>query len=642
MVLAHAWGVVQLVALGSLARTVRVRTVLVGILVGVYVCAPAAVLVQIVWTRPFAALTGSPLRDVVAVASYTVDPVIEELVKVVPLVALAAVPAVRRQWSVTDWVLVGAAIGSGFGLAENLLRFSHLAGRAIAGQDGWVIATSLAAPTVPYPWSAVSSWLPDGVGTGGIFGGGPASTINVHLVWSAVAGLGVALLRRGRAARLAGVLLVVWAAADHAALNAEVVNDPGIAPLLTWPLDVTRHAIGLLPLLVLGVAWWLDRLRADPPGPAVPLLAAERAAPAPMVGLWRAAVARLPWSLLWIDGYCRVRRAHRNTVRSGRDGGLGEVVEELRDRIDAMPARAPGLRLHLPVGWAAPVLAFLRRPETVVWLVLLAPSLVFFVLGGWPWTTWLQRALATPVGFAVVVAAAVGALVWTAWQLVRSVRHWPAALRHPLADVPAIAALRIGVGAGSVTVGLLLLVAVLSGAGADDPVVRNFHVLDALGSALVVAAILLAVAATFWFPPLAMVALAGGGTALVVTSAAAPWAATMVGAGVLGWSGVMLAEASGGAGGPVQGGGSAQGSGSTAHGAERLAQRGFTPEDVARVRGGQQYTQRDGATAYVKETVEGRYDVIVQGERGIVTALRNIRRSAVDRLARNYGWEGWP
>lgn len=159
---------------------------------------------------------------------------------------------------------------------------------------------------------------------------------------------------------------------------------------------------------------------------------------------------------------------------------------------------------------------------------------------------------------------------------------------------------------------------------------------SAPGSASIVAAILLAVAATFWFPPLAVVALAGGGTALVVTSAAAYWAATLVGAGVLGWSGVLLAEASGEAGGPTQGGGS------TAHGAERLAQRGFTPEDVARVRDGQRYTQRDGATASVRETAERRYDVIVQGERGIVTALRNIRRSAVDRLARNCGWEGWP
>ena len=48
--------------------------------------------------------------------------------------------------------------------------------------------------------------------------------------------------------------------------------------------------------------------------------------------------------------------------------------------------------------------------------------------------------------------------------------------------------------------------------------------------------------------------------------------------------------------------------------------------------------QRDGARVFVQE-VEGRFNVVVQGERGVVTSLRNISEKAMGRLAKNYGWE---
>ena len=46
IVFAHVWGVLQLVVLGSLARTVRARTVLTALVVGLYACALLAVLLQ--------------------------------------------------------------------------------------------------------------------------------------------------------------------------------------------------------------------------------------------------------------------------------------------------------------------------------------------------------------------------------------------------------------------------------------------------------------------------------------------------------------------------------------------------------------------------------------------------------------------
>lgn len=81
---------------------------------------------------------------------------------------------------------------------------------------------------------------------------------------------------------------------------------------------------------------------------------------------------------------------------------------------------------------------------------------------------------------------------------------------------------------------------------------------------------------------------------------------------------------------------------STVHGADRLASRGFTAEEVTLTKTGRVLEQNDGATVYVKQISPDRYNVIVEGDRGVVTALKDIRKRAVDRLATNYGWKGWP
>jgi hypothetical protein len=52
IIFAHLWGDNQLIVLGSLARTIRVRTALAAFAVGLYACAPFAVLLQVAWTRP--------------------------------------------------------------------------------------------------------------------------------------------------------------------------------------------------------------------------------------------------------------------------------------------------------------------------------------------------------------------------------------------------------------------------------------------------------------------------------------------------------------------------------------------------------------------------------------------------------------
>jgi hypothetical protein len=76
----------------------------------------------------------------------------------------------------------------------------------------------------------------------------------------------------------------------------------------------------------------------------------------------------------------------------------------------------------------------------------------------------------------------------------------------------------------------------------------------------------------------------------------------------------------------------------TIHGAERLAARGFSEADIALTKTGVQFLQRDGATVFLKEVTPGKFNVIVEGSRGVVTALKNVSEKSVARLSANYGW----
>jgi len=84
----------------------------------------------------------------------------------------------------------------------------------------------------------------------------------------------------------------------------------------------------------------------------------------------------------------------------------------------------------------------------------------------------------------------------------------------------------------------------------------------------------------------------------------------------------------------------------TVHGAERIAGAAATRGGVLSVDGvaavrasGRVLTQADGATVRVLETSAGRFNVVVEGERGIITTFENLKQKSFDRLAKNYGWE---
>ncbi len=545
IVFTHVWGVLELIALGSLTRTVRIRTVLTALVAGLYAASSVTVLLQLLWTRPFAWLTDIPLSTVVGVAGYTLDPFIEEVIKVLPLAALLMLPAVRRQWSLTDCVLIGAATGSGFGLAEALLRFGSSVTRALVTPDGWLLPVGFSAFTVPNATTTMLSWLPASVVSESVFGAPSiGDRLNLHLAWSALGGFAVGLiaLRDGKAERIAGALLLLFVAADHAAFNADVSNPGRALALAATPFRYTRYALGLFPIVALAMAWWFDRhthVRQPRPYPALP---AERRASPAWKGAMSSALQRLPWSALWVAAYARVRRAYtaEERVRVNSTRELKSVVIRLRDTIAQASGSTTPIQL-VPPTWRAKALGErVRDPQTVLWIIFTLPSVLYFGVGGQPATAAVQRVMSTPVAWFIIRAMSVASLIWLGVQIALALRQWPTVKAAPFGEFPAVAALRLMAGAGAFATGAYALSIALTNNSPSATLVNNAHILQALGAAVVITAILAALMALFLFPPGGL-ALAGGGVVGGVLTA------NMVAniAGVLGLLGVLLMASAG-------------------------------------------------------------------------------------------------
>ncbi|WAZ23828.1 PrsW family intramembrane metalloprotease [Streptomyces cinnabarinus] len=160
MVAAALYGVAQLSLFSLPTRSVGPTTVLLAVLVGVHACGTAAALLELTYTRLIAETADQSLTQVVNTTSYTVAPWVEESVKVAPLLLVGLWARVRRQWGLTDFTVLGAALGAGFGLLEALLRYALDADRAIARHGGWIVPDSLSAPYVPSASQVFTSWLP--------------------------------------------------------------------------------------------------------------------------------------------------------------------------------------------------------------------------------------------------------------------------------------------------------------------------------------------------------------------------------------------------------------------------------------------------------------------------------------------------
>jgi hypothetical protein len=95
---ATVYGVIQLLVLACPTRTVRLPTALLAVAVGVYACGTLTVVLELASAHTLSSLLSVPLAEAVKQASYTVDPVLEESVKVAPLLLIGINVRSRLQY----------------------------------------------------------------------------------------------------------------------------------------------------------------------------------------------------------------------------------------------------------------------------------------------------------------------------------------------------------------------------------------------------------------------------------------------------------------------------------------------------------------------------------------------------------------
>jgi hypothetical protein len=568
MTFAACWGVLQLATVGWVTRSVRIGTLLLALGVGLYGCGPAAALVEWAYTRVVAAVSGGELSHVVTVAGYTVDPVIEEVVKILPLAVIGLHARTRMQWGMTDYLLLGGASGAGFGLLEALMRFGSSAGGAVAIPGGWLLP-SIFPPFIPGAGTTVRSWLP-APASGTMFTALGEPQTSLHIVYSVLAGLGVGVFVRIRGPlRLLGLLPFLLATADHAATNYDLTAVAGnaVGDALAAPFMAARPVLGIWPVLALGVAMCLDLLVLHR-GKAAQrdlLLAGEtRAGLGSLAALARYALMRVPWTTLVTLQYVRLRRAALFASADSEARGdepAYSLARDTRVKMDlagtATAWSGAGLRVGARAGEGGRGWSWIRRSwPLLVWLILLAPSLIYYLIGTVPALARVQDVLGFRWVFPVLVVTMVVGLVWIGWQIALAVRHLPSTLRQGHGDLVARIEFRIATGAGAAGIGALSVYSWLTGTRPDQRMVTNLHVLDALSDLLLIAGVVLLLAAFVFFPPLGVVALAGGGSMLVLTVTTG--FVTLAGAGV---ASIMLSQAAGSAAGSSEGGSSGGGGG---------------------------------------------------------------------------------
>lgn len=525
MAVAACVGVVQLHLLGSPTRSVRLGLVLACVPAGVYGATALALGLQLAAVRLLTALTGDRRFEAIDRVGYTAGPVIEELAKLAPLLLIGVALRARRQWGLTDHVILGAASGAGFGLMEALLRFSTSAiGPLEWPGGGWGLPTSIVPPYIPSLRLSLGSFLPAPAGP--LADDYSARTVTFqHLVWSAVGGLGLGLVLRGRRwwHRLAGLVPLLLVSADHAGFNYlnGVLRPSGWAErAATWATAGDRW-LWTWPLVALAVAVGVDhrtRRRAIADHPEL-VLAAEHEAGNRVGGLARLAGLRLPWSLLAAHRYALVRRgawysgradlvAEVDGVRAQLDAGASQeawrAVRPGRILLDGMlPPGPPGRRLRLVK----------RLALVVLWLALLAPAVAYHGRATEGRNDGIKGWFATAGGLRWAAVAVGAGMAWMVWRMAVAGRSLWRLRTGPGREPSARLALQLCTGAGALVFSALALRTYLAVGTPDARLVSQFFMLDALLSALLVTALVVATMAAVAVAP--EVLIVGGGLTLL-------------------------------------------------------------------------------------------------------------------------------
>jgi hypothetical protein len=240
------------------------------------------------------------------------------------------------------------------------------------------------------------------------------------------------------------------------------------------------------------------------------MLALEQSTQPRVLGTLRAAVRRMQSSLFKVFEFARLRRAYA-TARAEGDAAtdLATIVTNLREEIEfPLTHVEPRTLLQNYAGaWAA----WLRRPEVLLWLVLMQPPFFWFVVGGWPQTAWLQRTMTGPVAWKLVLALSVAAQSWLAWQVIIGVRSWPRAVGLPVADDAATVCLRVICGVGAVSLGGYAVVRGFTGLSPWSGLLDSAHASEAATALRSASALAAANSASALFPPVPLQPLAQKG-----------------------------------------------------------------------------------------------------------------------------------
>ncbi|WP_413100118.1 PrsW family intramembrane metalloprotease [Streptomyces sp. Inha503] len=639
MVAATVYGVVQLLVLASPTRSVRVSTVLLAIAVGVYGCGIATAFLELAYTRSTADMTGESLAKVVEVAGYTVDPVIEELIKVTPLLLAAWNIRIRRQWGLTDYVVLGSALGAGFGLLEAVARFGLDADRAIPHPvGGWVIPDSLRAPYIPGPEQVFSAWFPAPSGTWELGDFSPAADTSPHLVYSALTALGVGVLLRGRGWIRVLSLLPVAAATSHHMLTNYAAARPSDQDAQSWA-DTFDGILWVVPLLCLAVTVAIDLRHIRRGKRIVPgiLLQAERAGQSSLAALAGYAAWRVPWTTLIALRFARMRRslvyAAARPPYPGAEA-LHQTVAWAAGQIDASDNEHVWQHLGFPaVRKAAGAVRDWRR----MWFILISlglalPALVFLCVGSFPAAAKLQERFGSGNGPYILMVFGIAGLLWMGWQLIALLRTWQATRVVPHGELLAVTRFRIWTALGGLTTGMALLLRVQDGLEPDQPVVRNLHLLEALNNFLAYLGFALILMALLALLP------SGGGLALATAGAGGGiiTVPAVIHAAAFGTLGIVLmsAGAAGGGGGPES-----QGSGSSAESSgQGRVRRGKEYEDHLQEKLGGRGSFREGGREF-----DGAYlgddgvEVWYEAKSGRYWDLANENPKVMEKFKSNLG-----
>ncbi len=553
MVGAAVYCVLQLAVLAWPVRATRLSTVLLAFVVGAYGSGVLVLVVSLGWWRIAVEAGGVP-EEVTDSLSRSVAPVAEELAKAVALLLAACFLGVRRrQWGLADWVVLGAAIGSGFGLLETLLNNPPDPNSLRSMPDGgWMGQAGLSLNAAYYPSveEVLFAWLPSSTGVVEIGLGfdGTIGTVR-HVPWGALDGLAVGLLIRSRGWRRALAVLPLAAAIWHH----WAVNNGYDA--VSWADDLLVPVATVILLGAIVVDWrQLRWAKATVPGV---LLAGER--PGHAGGLIAAGNRHLPYTALGVSRFVRARRGLLYAAARTRTDDL-HTVEPLRQTVAQTAALLD--HAHHRGRWDPDRIRAARRaarPRSwlllAIPLLLALPALLYLVAGNFPSTHALGEWFTRSPGTWVLFGCAAASLAFTLVVLALLVRAWPPTRAQPLGEPLAALVLRLLAGTGGAIAGGWLLYLRVIGTPLDADIVDTDRasLLAALDNFLFYLGLALFAAGLFALFPPGGLALAGitGGLATGGAAVSANLAGAAVAAGILG-TGTAIAynEAANDAGGP--------------------------------------------------------------------------------------------